>query len=77
MRQKNQEIAQLKRQGKSRSSVKSEKSPKYKAGSRKKGPCFVCGSTDHRAYVCPDRSDKSKSEKPKRSVPAEVKEGKN
>ena len=33
-----------------------------------KGPCFVCGSTDHRAYVCPDRSDKSKSEIPKRSV---------
>ena len=71
MRQKDQEIAQLKRLGKSRSSGKSVKSPKYKAGSRKKGPCFVCGSTDHRAYACPDRSDKSKSENPKRNVPAE------
>ena len=69
MRKKEQEKAKLKRAGRSRDFKRSPRESLRKASSRTptrgRGPCYVCGSREHRAFECPDRADSHDTEKRK------------
>ena len=69
IRKKEQEKAKLKRAGRSQDFKRSPRESLRKASSRTstrgRGPCYVCGSGEHRAFECPDRADSHDTEKRK------------
>ena len=61
--------AKLKRAGRIRDFKRSRReSPRKGPPTRGRGPCYVCGSREHRAFECPDRADLHDREKRKRSA---------